>query len=127
MALVLSGCCAPDRCDTATSRFEKLDPVIAQVLLFEDREGRLPDTLEEAFPESLPKGIKSLEGRKGYYGFENEDGNFPTFSYGRFGPPGDPRVETTIQFSYVGGGLLGGMNVCFWTEAKRSWECFGYM
>lgn len=96
-------------------------------MLFEGKTGRLPDTLEEAFPEGLPKGIKPLEGRKGYYGFAKDDSNFPTFSYGRFGGLGDPREETTIQFSYVGGGLLGGRNVCSWTETKRSWQCSGYM
>ena len=96
-------------------------------MLFNEQTGRLPDTLEEAFPEGLPKGIKPLESRKGYYGFAKEDGNSPTFSYGRFGGLGDPRKEPTIQFSYVGGGPLGGMNVCTWTETKRTWACYGYM
>ena len=94
---------------------------------FEAEHGRFPVSLEEAFPEGLPEGIEPLEGYKGYYGFAKDDGNFPTFSYGRFGGAGVPTEESTIHFRYVGGGLLGGMNDCYWSENVRNWECSGYM
>jgi hypothetical protein len=126
-SLALSACCAPDRCHVAQSRFEVLEPVTRRLQSFEAENERFPASLEEAFPEGLPKDIKPLEGRKGYYGFTKDSGNFPTFSYGKFGGLGDPRDEAAIEFNYVGGGLLGGMNVCTWTETKRTWECFGYM
>ena len=125
--LALSACCAPDRCYVARSRFEVLDPVISRLQSFEAERGRFPDTLEEAFPEGLPDGIRPLEGHKGYYGFSIDDGNFPTFSYGRFGRAGAPREVNTIHFRYVGGGLYRGMNDCEWTENDRSWNCGGYM
>jgi hypothetical protein len=125
--LVLSACCAPDRCYVAQSRFEVLEPVTSQLQSFEAMHGRFPASLEEAFPGGLPEGIKPVEGRTGYYSFAKDSGSFSGFSYGKFGGLGDPRDEATIEFIYVGGGLLGGMNVCTWTETKRIWACFGYM
>lgn len=125
--VLVSGCCAPESCYVAMSRFEKLDPVIAQILLFEDQEGRLPESLEEAFPDGLPEGIEPLKGDEGFYRFAQEDGNFPTFSYGRESPTGGRKDEITLHFRYVGGGLIAGMNDCFWTATRRSWTCYGHI
>lgn len=125
--LALSACCAPDSCYTAQSRFDKLDPVTEQLLIFEEQYGRFPESLEEAFPKGLPNGIRPVKDHKGLYRFAQEDSNFPTFSYGREAEPGGPRDEITLHFSYVGGGLLAGMNDCFWTESKREWTCSGYI
>ena len=125
--LVLSGCCAPDRCYVAQSRFDKLDPVIGQITRFEASNGRLPDSLEEAFPDGLPEGIEAVPGEEGQYRFAGQGDNFPTFSYGRSGWLGGPAEEITLHFSYVGGGLIAGMNDCFWTESERNWLCVGYL
>lgn len=125
--LVLSACCAPDRCSVAQSRFDKLDPVISEILRFEEEYGRLPDSLEEAFPEGLPKGIQPVEDHKGLYRLAQEEGNFPTFSYGMEARRGGPKDEIALHFSYVGGGLLAGMNDCLWTASQREWICIGYM
>ena len=123
----LSGCCAPDRCYVVQSRFEVLEPVTNRLKSFEAENGRLPANLEEAFPEGLPKGIKALEGRKGDYGVAKDDGNSLTFSYGRNAWPGADADEFAIHFSYVGGGLLAGMNDCVWTESQRTWACYGHI
>lgn len=127
VTLALSACCAPDRCYVAQSRFEALDPVTSRLQSFEAEHGRFPSTLEEAFPEGLPDDISPLEDRKGYYGFAEDDGSFPTFSYGKFGRAGIPREVLTLHFQYVGGGLYRGMNDCEWTENDRTWNCGGYM
>lgn len=125
--LILSGCCAPDRCYVAQSRFDALDPVIAEVLRFETREGRLPGSLEEAFSDGMPVGIEPLPGEEGQYRFAGQGENLPTFSYGRSGWLGGAEEEITLHFRYVGGGLIAGMNDCFWTESVRRWRCTGYL
>lgn len=127
-SLVLSACCAPDRCAIARSRFEVLDPVISQLLIFEGQNGRLPESLEEAFPDGLPVGIKPFPNVAGAYEFTGESDNFPTFNYGLYSAIKGQKPTATLQFWYVGGGrLLTGMNVCNWTEGRREWSCSSYM
>ncbi len=127
-SLVLSACCAPDRCAIARSRFDVLDPVINQLLIFEGQNGRFPESLEEAFPNGLPDGIEPLPNAPGAYDFVGKSDNFPTFNYGLIAVAKGQKPTATLIFWYVGGGgLLTGMNVCDWTESHREWSCYGYM
>ena len=133
-AVMLSGCCAPDSCYVAKSRFDQLDPVIAELLAFQQLHGHFPVRLEELFPDGLPDDIASDENEHGSYRFATEKGGFTTLYYGPAeGMLGSPlRGKTSEQavalhFTYVGGGVLSGMNDCYWTSTDRIWQCFGHI
>lgn len=123
----LAGCCAPDTCSSARSRFAELDPVIVGLVAFEGENGRFPERLEEAFPAGLPDGLTAVEGQDNLYRFAKERGGLSTFWYGRGAGIGASPDAVGLRFSYVGGGLIAGMNDCFWTEADRQWRCSGYL
>jgi hypothetical protein len=113
----LSGCCAPDTCYVATSRFDELDPVVSELEKFEQQNGRFPERLEELFPEGLPFGITPDRNGTRSYRFATEEGGFSTFYYGPAeGTIGSPLQSKSsdqvvaLHFSYVGGGVLAGMN-----------------
>ena len=137
LSLGLSGCCAPDACYVAQSRFAELDPVVEQLLLFKEERGVFPATLEDAFPNGLPTGMSRKDGNSGAYAFRLERGGFAWFTYDSLdklgmvskaqAQDGSTNGHYGLWFSYVGGGIIAGMNDCRWTTIDREWRCSGYL
>ncbi len=137
LSLGLSGCCAPDACYVAQSRFTELDPVVDQLVLFKEEHGYFPATLEDAFPKGLPRGISRTDGNSGDYTFRLEQGGFAWFSYDSLGKLGlvsqaEAQDRSTdghyaLAFNYVGGGIIAGMNRCIWTTKEAEWVCSGHI
>jgi len=132
---LLSGCCAPDACYVARTRFTELDPVTTELLLYEQQHGHFPATLEEAFADGLPTGIHRDSSNYGIYTFTRDRGGFGWVSYDKLSslglaepsPVGLAKEEYALSFSYVGGGIIGFMNRCIWATDLREWNCYGYM
>jgi hypothetical protein len=145
LSVLVSGCCAPGACLVARSRFSELQPVIDQLLLFEQKEGRFPSDLEEAFPSGLPTGLVKLRSEPALknarnnanYEFSHEKGQFLGFSYASLLEGGhltasqerDKAFEGhyALDFNYIGGGLISSMMDCNWATNTRVWRCSGYM
>jgi hypothetical protein len=137
LSLALSGCCAPDACYVAQSRFAELDPLVEQLLLFKEVRGYFPATLEDAFPNGLPSGVSWKDGNAGDYAFRLERGGFAWFSYDSLdklglvskaqAQDGSTDGQYGLWFSYVGGGIIAGMNDCRWTTIDIEWRCSGYL
>ena len=139
----LGGCCAPDTCTTAQSRFRTLEAVTESILAFHDAHGRYPADLDELFSSGVPDGIIKTytEGRGPLdrqltYTFEDAADNLPRLEYHSANDLLFPSRyiadrrggNVLLSFSYVGGGMVfGGMNDCEWTTFSRIWKCSGYM
>ena len=140
-----SGCCAPDTCTTARFRFSELQPVIEQIQLFKQKEGRFPLDLEEAFPSGLPNGLARQNGEPAsknarkiaVYKFSSAKGQFSHFTYASLLEGGHLTAKQesdklfhghyALDFNYVGGGMISSMTVCNWATNTRVWQCGGYM
>jgi hypothetical protein len=137
VTLGVSACCAPDTCHVAKYRFAELEPIVARLLEFHRGHGSFPATLEEAFPEGIPKGIVRSDELAGNYAFRKEKGGFTKFTYASLEESGmvsqaqfrdgSAVGHYALSFSYVGGGILSGMNDCAWATNVRDWRCRGYM